>query len=122
MRAPDDSSGDGHTWRERLLAYNRGPTDNRLGFMPAYQLYLHNAYRALAKRFGLEQLFILSAGWGLIPATFLTPAYDITSGTSDHPAYHRRQDDVYENFCLMPDEQEEIVSSVAGTIFRCSAA
>src|SRR4051794_2521019 len=78
---PDDPSDDGRTWRERLVAYNAA-ADNPLNLLPAYRLYAHDAYRALARRFGLERVFILSAGWGLIPATFLTPRYDITFTTS----------------------------------------
>ena len=37
-----------------------------------------DTYRALVKRFGIDKTYILSAGWGLIPASFLTPYYDIT--------------------------------------------
>jgi hypothetical protein len=76
---PDDPSGDGRSWRRRLLAYNKDPAANPIGFFPAYRLYAHDAYGALADRFGVKQVFIVSAGWGLIPATFLTPIYDITS-------------------------------------------
>jgi hypothetical protein len=38
----------------------------------------------LVEKFGIEKVFILSAGWGLIRADFLTPNYDITfSGSAE---------------------------------------
>src|SRR5688572_30115898 len=74
---PDDQSTDGRTWRERLVAYNEDG-DNPNGLLPACELYSHGAYAALLASFGLRRLFILSAGWGLLRASFLTPAYDIT--------------------------------------------
>jgi hypothetical protein len=101
---PDDISDDGRTWRARLVEYNqRG--NNRLGFFPAWQLYEPGAYRLLVKRFGLDSVFILSAGWGLLPARFLTPAYDITfKPPKKYPWKRRRPKDLYEDFSLMPDD------------------
>ena len=105
---PDDVSDDGRTWRERLVAYNAA-SDNPLNLLPAYRLYAHGAYRALADRFGLERLFILSAGWGLIPANFLTPGYDITCAISADHWKRRRKGDRYEDFCMVPNDTEPIV-------------
>ena len=105
---PDDISDDGRTWRERLVACN-ADADNPLNLLPAYRLYAHDAYRALADRFGLDRLFILSAGWGLIPANFLTPGYDITFTTSADDWKRRRKGDRYEDFCMLPDDDDPIV-------------
>ena len=52
------------------------------GLLPAYQLYENSTYNRLVDRFGLSNVYILSAGWGLIPADFLTPHYDITFSAS----------------------------------------
>jgi len=60
---PDDQSDDGRTWRARLIAYNREPKGNHLNLLPAYRLYAHDAYRSLVDRFGIDRVFILSAGW-----------------------------------------------------------
>lgn len=106
---PDDNSGAGKTWREKLLAYNADPRANPLGFLPAYRLYAHDTYGTLAEKFGVRNVFILSAGWGLIPATFLTPYYDITFSASADPWKRRHRDDRYDDFCLMREEGEEIV-------------
>lgn len=106
---PDDRSDDGRSWRARLLAYQDDGPRNPLALLPAYQLYAHDVYRALVERFGVDDVFILSAGWGLIPAAFLTPAYDITFTRKAAPLNRRRKNDRYEDFCLMPDDGAPIL-------------
>ncbi|MDE2860112.1 MAG: hypothetical protein OYI31_00755 [Chloroflexota bacterium] len=79
--SPDAQSGFGATWRERLAEYNeehRRTGGNPSDLLPAFQLYKNRIYRDLAGKFGPENVFILSAGWGLIRSDFLTPQYDIT--------------------------------------------
>jgi hypothetical protein len=101
---PDDVSDGGTSWRARLLDYNRNQADNPLGLLPAWELYEHDTYGRLVREFGVERVFILSAGWGLIPATFLTPAYDITFTASADEWKRRRKDDRYDDLSLMPDD------------------
>ena len=78
---------------------------------PAYKLYANSAYQDLVKKFGLDQVFILSAGWGMISANFLTPDYDITfSKAKNVEAYCRRnKSDKYADICQLPDDGEPIV-------------
>ena len=79
--SPDDQSGFGATWRERLVEYNqehRRTGANPNGLLHAFQLYKNRIYRDLAGKFEPENVFILSVGWGLIRSDFLTPQYDIT--------------------------------------------
>jgi hypothetical protein len=52
----------------------------------------------------VKKVFILSAGRRLIPARFRIPYYDITFSGSAEPWKRRRQDDPYEDFCLMDDD------------------
>lgn len=84
---PDDLSDDGRSWRVRLREYNeqwRGSSTNPWGLLRAFELYepkrkqYRTVYRDLVAQFGVANVFILSAGWGLIPADYLTPVYDIT--------------------------------------------
>ena len=84
---PDNDAGTGQSWREILREYNRGcqrdPSSNTLKLLPAWQLYkplnrYQNIYQKLVSEFHLRNIFILSEGWGLISAAFLTPDYDIT--------------------------------------------
>ena len=68
---PDDRYSAAGTWREALLAYNHRQ-DNPLGLLSAGELYQNPIYHRLSRHVGSENLYILSAGWGLIPASFLT--------------------------------------------------
>jgi hypothetical protein len=81
----------GQTWRQQLVAYNTSARDNPLGLLEAYRLYKNPVYDELVVAYGLANVFILSAGWGLIRADYLLPDYDITF-TSTKPAdrYKRR--------------------------------
>ncbi|MBL6987325.1 MAG: hypothetical protein ISR72_09875 [Methylobacter sp.] len=108
---PDDLSDGRQTWRERLSDYNNGTPSNPLHLLPAYRLYVNSAYENLVKKFGAEQVFILSAGWGLISANFLTPDYDITFSKAKNvePYCRRSKSDTYSDLCQLPDDGESIV-------------
>jgi len=107
---PDDLDENGRSWREGVLKYNEPGAANPFGLLPAYRLYSHRAYQDLVSRFGADRVFILSAGWGLISANFLTPDYDITfSGARNVPAYaKRRKSEHYADYCQLPDDDEDI--------------
>jgi len=65
----------------------------------------------LTQEFGIKQIFILSAGWGLIPADFLTPDYDITFSQAKNVAKYcrRKKSDNYDDMCLLPDDGDNII-------------
>lgn len=108
---PDDSSDGSQTWRERLIHYNETSAANPLQLLPAYKLYGNRVYENLVKEFGVKQVFILSAGWGLIAADFLTPHYDITFSKAKNvkPQCHRKKQDAYADLCHLPDDGDEII-------------
>ena len=108
---PDDLSDNGTSWRRVLLTYNQKPGSNPLGLYRAYELYQNDAYSRLVQRLGLRNVFILSAGWGLIRADFLTPQYDITFRKSSNvPKFKRREKwEKYDDFRMLPDEGDEIL-------------
>ncbi|HWQ42629.1 MAG TPA: hypothetical protein VN456_11420 [Desulfosporosinus sp.] len=107
---PDDLSDDQHTWRERLLDYNKDVKSNPLHLFPAYRLYKNQVYERLVNEFGKNQVFILSAGWGLISSDFLTPDYDITFSNDKEKLYvRRRKSDHYADLCQLPDDGDTIV-------------
>jgi hypothetical protein len=60
---PDDYSDHGKTWRQVLVEYNRLDANPR-SLLPAHQLYCDAVYARLARHIGLQNLYILSAGWG----------------------------------------------------------
>jgi hypothetical protein len=99
---PDDRADDGVSWREHVARYNATPEVNPFGLSPAYELYENETYRDLVRKFGLDNVMILSAGWGLIPARFLTPRYDITFSASAEPYVRRRKNQAYGDFSKLP--------------------
>lgn len=106
---PDDLSEGSQTWRERLLDYNKEDRANRLQLLPAYRLYKGKAYQGLVRKFGNAQVFILSAGWGLIPADFLIPDYDITFSKKVAAHRRRKKSDNYADMCLLPDDGDSTI-------------
>jgi hypothetical protein len=106
---PDDVSDDGNTWRQLLVEYNDKRNFNALNLLPAYRLYEKDVYRKLVDKFGLAQVFILSAGWGLISADFLTPRYDITFSANAEPYKQRRKEDNYRDLCMIPDNGDDML-------------
>jgi hypothetical protein len=108
-KRPDDLSDDGRAWRARVLKRNQNTPAEDDDLLPAYRLYAHDTYRELAATFGVEKLFILSAGWGLIPATFRTPRYDITFAAQADSWKRRRKGDHYDDFLLVPDDADEMI-------------
>lgn len=111
---PDEFSEDGTPWRERLLRYNASPGGNPFGLLPAFELYAKDTYRRLVQKFGTANTFILSAGWGLISSTFLTPAYDITFSPGADAYKRRRKTDVYNDFCMIPVECDDPIFFFGG--------
>lgn len=111
---PDDMSGSGESWREQLRAYNEAPDANPLRLLRAYELYRPSVYQDLADHVGTDRLYILSAGWGLIPATYMTPAYDITFSASADPWKRRRKSGRYDDFSMLPEDTREPVLFFGG--------
>jgi len=111
---PDDLSDTGLSWREMLLLYNRTPSDNPLRLLPAAHLYTNRTYGQLVKRFGCEKVYILSAGWGLIKASFLTPNYDITFSMTAEPYKRRRKGDPYRDMCMLQEDTSEPIVFFGG--------
>lgn len=111
---PDDLSDSGETWRAQLLAYNKNPGSNPLGLLPAWQLYENRTYESLVDRYGVDRVYILSAGWGLIAGDFLTPAYDITFSPSAERYKRRQKRDDYDDLCMLPRNTTEPIVFFGG--------
>lgn len=107
---PDDLREDGTPWRDVLQTYNENPGENPLRLCRAFELYEDETYRRLVDFVGINKLYILSAGWGLISSDVLTPHYDITFSTSADVYKRRRKKDQY-NDCRMlsADTLENVV-------------
>ena len=107
-KRPDDPADSGRSYREELVEYNRSPGDNPFDLLPAWRLYTNPAYIELVDTYGTENVFILSAGWGLIASDFLTPDYDITfsnSARGDDAYKRRRRNDVFMDLSMLPADR-----------------
>lgn len=117
-KRPDDPADSERSWRELLVRYNDEHKDsasgNPLGLLPAWKLYVNSVYRELVSAFGIRNVFILSAGWGLIPADYLTPTYDITFSPQADEYKRRRKRDRYEDLSMLPKDTRETVVFLGG--------
>jgi hypothetical protein len=110
---PDDLSDNERSWRQVLLEYNERPANNPLGLYRACELYANPVYAKLAESFR-EKFYILSAGWGLINAEFLTPYYDITFSSAAEGYKRRRKGDRYKDFSMPPHLLDEEIVFLGG--------
>ena len=116
-RRPDDIAPSGLSWRDELIKYNKIYRDtgaNPLGLLPAWRLYKDSAYEYLVNQLGEDKVFILSAGWGLIPAPFLTPDYDITFSGNAEAYKRRRKQDRYADFSMLPKDASHPIHFLGG--------
>ncbi len=106
---PDDPVEPGaRTWRDLVLDYNQ-QYKNPQGLAQAHQLYTRPTYGALVRKFGVSSTYVLSAGWGLIPASFLTPNYDITFSASAEAYKRRRRTETFSDFHGLDGTTDPIV-------------
>jgi len=100
---PDDNiDGADSTWRDYLKLYNqKGLNPDNLCY--AWKLYRPPIYKALVEKYGAQNVFVLSAGWGLIRSDFLTPYYDITFSNQGKPYSKRRPSDWFKDFNQLQD-------------------
>jgi hypothetical protein len=98
-RLPERSA----TWREHLTGYNASGS-NPDELLPAGQLYSPSAYGQLRRHVAPADLYILSAGWGLVRSEYLLPDYDITFSQAARPWQRRhRTRDRYEDYNHLAD-------------------
>jgi len=118
-KSPSDISRNGTMYIENLSQYNRR-SNNPYNLLPAYKLYSNDVYRALVIKYGLENIFILSAGWGLIRSDFLTPIYNITFSTAKNvnPEFRRKKSDVYHDLCHLPLDSTEDLVFIGGQSYQ----
>jgi len=115
MEFRPDATSDrkGKTWRDCLEDYNAwyiGSGQNPFGLSEAYQLYAPNPpwnsiYTELVHKFQNQNVFILSAGWGLIRSNYLTPRYNITFAG---------QTDLYKKRNLKADKYNDLSTKARG--------
>jgi hypothetical protein len=107
---PDFECTNGVTWRDTLAQYNQqNGFNNPQHLSQAYELYRPAAYSNLVAEFGVKNVYILSAGWGLIRADYLIPDYDITFSANAEPHQRRRSNDYYNDFNHLAGNTEPLI-------------
>ncbi len=105
------------SWRELLCDYNKDQTRYLFKLHRAYELYkpkppYEDIYRDLVTKFGVDNVYILSAG-GLIRSDFLTPQYNITFSNSNKvKAYQRHWEkdrDKFKDFGMLPKDTTDTI-------------
>lgn len=95
---PDDrEDAPNLTWRGQVEQVN-ATHSNPFDLLEAWRLYTHPVYERLIRSFGVGNVRILSAGWGLVRADYLLPAYDITFSAQADAFKRRRKGDPYADF------------------------
>ena len=115
---PDDMSPHGRTWRQLLVEYNETPSQNSEQLLPAYQLYRPKVYQELVEMYGANKIYILSAGWGLVPSTFLLPQYNITYARPKELYKWRRPNSAYNDLVLVPENSTETLVFMGGKSYQ----
>mgnify|MGYP006434823777 CR=1 FL=1 len=89
---PDDKiPNESRTWRDYVNSQENS------NLLESYRLYRPQIYNQLHDEYG-SNLYILSAGWGIINSEFKIPKYNITfSNTADNVS-RRRATDNYQDF------------------------
>lgn len=115
---PDDRADTGFSWRKELRRYNQEQAAyNPFGLLPAWRLYQRSIYELLYRKFGPDNLYILSAGWGLIRSDFLTAAYDITFSKATKVEKYKRRGgnrDIWNDFHMLSDDTAKPVVFFGG--------
>jgi hypothetical protein len=90
---PDDLiPNENSSWRDVITQQ-----EIRHDLNPAHELYQDPIYNSLFDHFGID-LFIFSAGWGLVRADYKLPRYDVTfSNRQRTPNYTRRDNNDHFN-------------------------
>lgn len=89
---PDDKiPNENRTWRE-YINYQ----DN-YELLKSFELYKPSIYNSLYEKYG-NDLYILSAGWGIVNSEFKIPKYDITFSKNAEKRLQRNTNDNYNDF------------------------
>lgn len=118
---PDQPSDNGLTWRQRVLDYNADRGGDASSLEPAYRLYRARQYHQLVDEFGPTDVFILSAGWGLIRSDFLLPHYNITfqrPNSISESYIWRRLNDRFQDFHQLSANSDDLIIFVGGRNYR----
>ena len=91
FRPDSEIPNEKRTWRE----YINSQENNNL--LESYKLYRNKIYSSLYQKYE-SNLFIISAGWGIINSEFKIPKYDITFNKKAEKNSQRKKTDFFKDF------------------------
>jgi len=86
------------TWRQVVVRYNENPILRDVQLLQAGCLYKPSIYKETINIFGKYNVYILSAGWGLVQSSYFIPSYDITFSGTAPKEFRRKPNDEYKDF------------------------
>lgn len=113
---PDSIDGEktNKTWCMQIMEYNTSAHNNPCRLYKAFELYQNTAYADLVSKFGIDNIYVLSAGWGLLRSDFLTPNYDITFQAQAKTYQRRKKHDSFHDLCQMTVREDEHIVYLGG--------
>lgn len=114
---PDDMANGTETWRDKLNTINSSG-HNPDSLLPAYKLYSHPSYKQLVEKFGVKNVYILSAGWGLVKSDFLLPDYNITFSNVAPRFAKRVKKDFYNDYTQIDCNEGDVIVFVGGKDYQ----
>ena len=103
---PDDIiPGENITWRKHIIQ-----SQENSSLLKSYELYKPLIYKSLYDRYGSD-LYILSAGWGIVSSEFKIPKYNITFSKNAEIISQRTQNDNFNDLNHLKgiNENEKII-------------
>lgn len=89
---PDNQiPNENRTWREYINSQENSD------LLESYKLYKPSIYNLLYDKYSTD-LYILSAGWGIISSEFKIPKYDITFSKKAEKNSKRKKTDIFKDF------------------------
>jgi len=89
---PDNQiPNENRTWREYVNSQENSD------LLESYKLYKPSIYNSLYEKYSSD-LYILSAGWGIISSEFKIPKYDITFSKKAEKNSQRKKTDIFKDF------------------------
>ena len=112
---PAMRSREGYSWSDYIRKYNENPAN--VGLSRAVDIYKPTIYKDMVAAFGAERVFILSAGWGLVPSWYRIPTYEITLSYATERATRRAGLHGFKDLVLDPKYAGEEVTFIGGAAY-----
>jgi hypothetical protein len=114
LRRLGEISSSSTTPQRQRVQRHSGSARERVGLLAGIAFIQAPAYDRLVANLGVENVFILSAGWGLIRADFLTPNYDLTFSPKAEGMKRRRRGDRFQDLERLDTSSTDLIVFLGG--------